>query len=279
VEEETFAAVREKIIRNDTETAVAMLSELASSSDDPFVKIKSASVLLAIGKPDVSDGILEDLYDNLPENPEKRFAAAQAMRGLGRPDLASEILSEMEKTDKVLREHAISEANRGNYSSAYGLIEKIENPSLDDRILAADSLSSSGKIPEALALSESIFKEHSDVYGAVRCRCGALIAADRGKEALALAKSLRKKDKNSPDAYAAGAYVTRIIGKSDLAGAFASKALRIDPNHLGAMEILAQSLMDREMYRDAGIVAGAINEKDPGNRIAVYVLKECAGRF
>lgn len=278
MEDAIFNAVRERIVQNDKDAAVAMLSNLSSSSDDPFVKIKAASILLVIGRSDISDRILEDLYDGLPEDEDGRFSVAQAMRGLGRPDLASEILSDLEKTDRVLREYAISEANLGNHSSAYESTEKIRSPTLGDRILSADCLSFMGKHPEALALSESLLNEYPDVYDVIKCRCSALIAADRGKEALALAKSLQKKDKNSPNAYAAGAYVTHVIGQSKLAGAFASKALRIDPNHLGAMEILALSLMDKGKYREASIVAGAMNERDPGNKSAVRVLKECAGK-
>lgn len=278
MEDAIFNAVRERIVQNDKDAAVAMLSNLSSSSDDPFVRIKAASILLVIGRSDISDKILEDLCDSLPEDEDRLFSVAQAMRGLGRPDLASEILSDLEKTDRVLREYAISESDLGNHSSAFESAEKIGNMTLGDRILSADCLSFMGKHSEALALSESLFGEYPDVYDVIRCRCSALIAADRGREALALAKSLQKKDKNSPNAYAAGAYVTHVMGKSKLAGAFASKALRIDSGHLGAMEILALSLMDSGKYKEASIVAGAINEKDPGNRSAVRVLKECAGR-
>ncbi len=276
--EKTFFEVKKLISSGSIDAAEAILSDLASSSGDPFVRIQCASVMMIVGRNVSSEKVLEELYENLPEDSGTLFQIARAMRGLGRADLAAEILSGLEGDDEVLREYALALNLLGRYGDSVSATAKISAPSLRDKVLTADGLSASGRSQEAIGLTGGLLKEYPEVYDVQRSHCTALISAGMDKEAVKYARSLLKKDKNSPDANAVAAYVMHVEGKSQSAGAFASAALRSDPSHLGAMEVLALSLIEKGKFREASIVAGAMNEKEPGNPAAVKILKECGGK-
>ena len=274
-----FFEVRKMIASGQIDIAEVMLREIASSSNDPFLQIQCSSTLLVIGRGVASEQVLDDLYEDLSDYDGDLFPIAQAMRGLGRADLAVDLLVDMEKNDVVFREYALSLNIVGLFGDSVEIVNKIKAPSLSDEVLTVDSLSSMGRSEEAIKLSDALYKEMPEDYGVLRSRCGALISAGRDKDAVKFVRSLLKTDKNSADANAVTAYVMHVIGNTKPAGAFSSKALRVDPSHVGAMEILALSLMENGKFRNASIVAGAMNEKEPGNPAAVRILKECGGRM
>lgn len=277
-DEKALSDIKNVIAAGQLDTAEVLLMNRASSAEDPLVKIQCASILLVIGRSETSDEVLEELYDEVYGEADM-FSVAQAMRGLGRGDLALGLLEDSEESDDVLREKAMSFNMTGRFEEAIENLEKISAMTADDSVLFLESLGSLGKHGEALKLSEKLSEEFPDNYNVLRSRGGALIAAGEEKEALKYARKLMKANKNSADANAVGAYVMYVIGNTKPAGAFSSKALRTDPTHVGAMEILALSLVDRGEFKKASIVAGAMNEKEPGNPAAVRILRLCGGKF
>ncbi len=277
-DEKALSDIKNVIAAGQLDTAEVLLMNRASSAEDPLVKIQCASILLVIGRSETSDEVLEELYDEVYGEADM-FPVAQAMRGLGRGDLALGLLEDSEESDDVLREKAMSFNMTGRFEEAIENLEKISAMTADDSVLFLESLGSFGKHGEALKLSEKLSEEFPDNYNVLRSRGGALIAAGEEKEALKYARKLMKANKNSADANAVGAYVMYVIGNTKPAGAFSSKALRTDPTHVGAMEILALSLVDRGEFKKASIVAGAMNEKEPGNPAAVRILRLCGGKF
>jgi len=277
-DEKALSDIKNVIAAGQLDTAEVLLMNRASSAEDPLVKIQCASILLVIGRSETSDEVLEELYDEVYGEADM-FPVAQAMRGLGRGDLALGLLEDSEESDDVLREKAMSFNMTGRFEEAIENLEKISAMTADDSVLFLESLGSLGKHGEALKLSEKLSEEFPDNYNVLRSRGGALIAAGEEKEALKYARKLMKANKNSADANAVGAYVMYVIGNTKPAGAFSSKALRTDPTHVGAMEILALSLVDRGEFKKASIVAGAMNEKEPGNPAAVRILRLCGGKF
>lgn len=277
-DEKALSDIKNVIAAGQLDTAEVLLMNRASSAEDPLVKIQCASILLVIGRSETSDEVLEELYDEVYGEADM-FPVAQAMRGLGRGDLALGLLEGSEESDDVLREKAMSFNMTGRFEEAIENLEKISAMTADDSVLFLESLGSFGKHGEALKLSEKLSEEFPDNYNVLRSRGGALIAAGEEKEALKYARKLMKANKNSADANAVGAYVMYVIGNTKPAGAFSSKALRTDPTHVGAMEILALSLVDRGEFKKASIVAGAMNEKEPGNPAAVRILRLCGGKF
>lgn len=273
-----FFEVRKSITAGQIDAAEVMLREIASSSNDPFLLIQCASTLLVIGRSVASEKVLDDLYEDIQDYGGDLFLIAQAMRCLGKADLAVELLADIEKNGHVLREYALSLNIIGRFNDSFEVINSIKTQNLSDKILAVDSLSSMGRFEEAMEISDALYQQSPENYGVLRSRCAVLISSGRDKDAVKFARSILKANKNSANANAITAYVMHVIGNTKSAGAFSSKALRIDPSHVGAMEILALSLMDKSKFGGASIVAGAMNEKDPGNPAAVRILKECGGR-
>ncbi len=278
-DDKALSDIRNVIAAGQLDTAEILLRERASSASDPLIKIQCASILLVIGRSEASDEVLENIHEELRDTNENSFSVAQAMRGLGRGDLAVDLLRDMTENDAVLREKAMSFSMIGRYREAIDAVEKISEKTADDSVLLLESLSSLGEHDKALKLSDELFEKHPDSYNVLRSRGGALIASGKDKEAVKYARKLMKDNKDSADANAVAAYVMYIIGNTKPAGAFSSKALRIDGTHVGAMEILALSLMDKDKHKNACIVAGAMNEKEPGNPAAVRILRECGGKF
>lgn len=274
-----FFEVRKVIATGQIDVAEMMLKEIALSSKDPFLRIQCASTLLVIGRGVASEEVLYDLYEDLSDYQGDIFPIAQAMRGLGRADLAVDLLADIEKSDVALREYALSLNIIGRFSESIEVINTIKTQNISDKVLAVDSYSSMGRYEEAIKLSDTLYQEAPGDYGVLRSKCAALISSGRDKEAVKFVRSLLKGNKNSANANAITAYVMHVIGNTKPAGAFSSKALRVDPSHVGAMEILALSLMEKGKFGNASIVAGAMNEKDPGNPAAVRILKECGGRM
>lgn len=278
-DEKALSDIKNVITAGQLDTAEFLLLNRVSSAEDPFVKIQSASILLTIGRSESSDEVLEGLYDEVYGEDTDLFPIAQAMRGLGRGDLAVGLLEDLEESDDVLRERAVSLNMIGRFEEAIENLERISVMTSDDSVVFAESLSSMGEHEKALKLSEELVNEFPDEYNVLRSRGAVLIAAGEEKEAVKYARRLMKAKKNSADANAVGAYVMYIIGNTKPAGAFSSKALRADESHVGAMEILAMSLVDKGEFKNACIIAGAMNEKDPGNPAAVRVLRLCGGKF
>lgn len=278
-DEKALSDIKKVIAAGQLDTAEFLLLNRADSAEDPLVKVHCASILLVIGRTESSDKVLEELYDEVYGEDADMFPVAQAMRGLGRGDLAFGLLEDMIESDGVLREKTMSLNMMGRFEEAIESAEKISVLTADDSVLLIESLSSLGEHDKALKMSEELSKEFPDDYNVLRARGGALIAAGKEKEALKYARGLMKAKKDSADANAVGAYVMYIIGNTKPAGAFSSKALRIDETHTGAMETLALSLVDKGEFKNACIVAGAMNEKEPGNPAAVRILRLCGGKF
>lgn len=278
-DEKAFSDIEKVITAGQLDTAEFLLLNRVESADDPLVKIQCASILLVIGRSETADEVLTDLYDEVYGEDINLFPVAQAMRGLGRGDLAIGLLEDMIDSDDVLREKAISLNMIGRFEEAIESLEKISVMNAEDSVLMLESLSSLGEHEKALKLSDELVEEFPDNYNVLRSKGGALIAAGKEKEAVKYARRLMRTMKNSPDSNAVGAYVMYIIGNTKLAGSFSSKALREDETHTGAMEILAMSLMDKGEFKNACIIAGAMNEKEPGNPAAVRILRGCGGKF
>ena len=136
-----------------------------------------------------------------------------------------------------------------------------------------DIYSSLGEHSAANKIAESLIGEFPKEYVVMRCYVTALILAGRDKEAVKFVRSCLK-DK-SADSNAIAAYVMRITGNIKAAAGYATRAIQIDNGHVGAMETLGICLAEKGEIDKARIVAGAINEKSPGDKAALNVLSYC----
>lgn len=243
------------------------------NSNDPFILIKCASLLKVVDDEDGCQTMLDMAIGTLPEDTEGRFSVAVALRGLGRTDDALDILEEMDDDHEVLREKARSYLASGDAHSALSCIRKMDASDRDDRILLTDILCASGGTEEAYGIAKELADDGS--YESLVNLCTVLIRMDRSKEAVKIARSNIKKDKKSADSFALGAYVMWINGKIAAAANLAHSALKMDHTHIGALETMAMCLIQKKRYIEAKVMAGAVNDKEPGHPAAIRILDAC----
>jgi len=213
------------------------------SEGDPFTLIKCASLLKVIDEEEGCQDILGRVEAALPEGGEDRFAAAQALRRLGRPGDALRILHGMGGDDPVLREEAAA-------------------------------LSSLGRHDEALSLAEGIPEASGPSYDSMLALCRVLTVMGRSKDAVRRARAYLREE-GGADGNALAAAVMWFNGKTPAAAGFARRALEIDHTHQGAAETMAMCLIEKGRTKEAKVLAGAINQHDPGSDAAIRILDAC----
>ena len=95
------------------------------------------------------------------------------------------------------------------------------------------------------------------------------------KEAIKFAKSFLKEDKKNIDNLALNAYVMRINGRTPAAVNYCNRVLNTDFKHIGALETLALCFIEKKSFVNAKLLAGAINDADPGNPAVIRILDAC----
>ena len=246
---------------------------LAEETDDPFTIVKCISLLKVANDKETISKLIDILMTKVPEEYNPRVEIAGALRGLEYPHKAYEILKGMEGEDPLTRIKSICLAEMEEYEMALSCVTGIKEQTVGDRVLMVDIYSSLGEHSAANKIAESLIGEFPKEYMVMRCYVTALILAGRDKEAVKFVRSCLK-DK-SADSNAIAAYVMRITGNIKAAAGYATRAIQIDNGHVGAMETLGICLAEKGEIDKARIVAGAINEKSPGDKAALNVLSYC----
>lgn len=246
---------------------------LAEETDDPFTIVKCISLLKVANDKETISKLIDILMTKVPEEYNPRVEIAGALRGLEYPHKAYEILKGMEGEDPLVRIKSICLAEMEEYEMALSCVTGIKEQTVGDRVLMVDIYSSLGEHSAANKIAESLISEFPKEYVVMRCYVTALILAGRDKEAVKFVRSCLK-DK-SADSNAIAAYVMRITGNIKAAAGYATRAIQIDNGHVGAMETLGICLAEKGEIDKARIVAGAINEKSPGDKAALNVLSYC----
>ncbi|MBP3386497.1 MAG: hypothetical protein J6K69_06590 [Candidatus Methanomethylophilaceae archaeon] len=246
---------------------------LAEETDDPFTIVKCISLLKVANDKETISKLIDILMTKVPEEYNPRVEIAGALRGLEYPHKAYEILKGMEGEDPLVRIKSICLAEMEEYEMALSCVTGIKEQTVGDRVLMVDIYSSLGEHSAANKIAESLIGEFPKEYVVMRCYVTALILAGRDKEAVKFVRSCLK-DK-SADSNAIAAYVMRITGNIKAAAGYATRAIQIDNGHVGAMETLGICLAEKGEIDKARIVAGAINEKSPGDKAALNVLSYC----
>ena len=246
---------------------------LAEETDDPFTIVKCISLLKVANDKETISKLIDILMTKVPEEYNPRVEIAGALRGLEYPHKAFEILKGMEGEDPLTRIKSICLAEMEEYEMALSCVTGIKEQTVGDRVLMVDIYSSLGEHSAANKIAESLIGEFPKEYVVMRCYVTALILAGRDKEAVKFVRSCLK-DK-SADSNAIAAYVMRITGNIKAAAGYATRAIQIDNGHVGAMETLGICLAEKGEIDKARIVAGAINEKSPGDKAALNVLSYC----
>ncbi|MDR0509222.1 MAG: hypothetical protein LBG63_05325 [Candidatus Methanoplasma sp.] len=272
--EKTLKEIQSNITNGNMLLASGQISELANQfSDDPFTLLTCASLLKVIEDENGAADIAKRIQNKVDDA--NRLETAKGLRSIGFPAEAERVLSHAAESDDVLREKMRIFFDLRKYKESSGSYEKLASPTLEDTAVMVRSVSAGKEHDKAVKLAEELLAEAPDNLDAKMCYCAALSAAGRSKEAGKFIKDNLKKNKSQPDADALASYYLWIEGKTVSAGAYASKAVKEDPDNILGMEILAYCLVEKKKIREAKIVAGAINEKAPGNPAVVRILDMC----
>ena len=270
-----FAEIRKEISEGRGAQIGPRVFSLAESDSDPMTRIKCLSLLKVIDVSGVSKEILRMLLEDLPEDRTTLVQVAGALRGLEYPSSALSILKDMEQDDSIVRMSTLCLIDLDEYEEALAMTEKIQEVTPFDRVMLTEIKSALGMHSEAVDIASKLLEEYPQNYEVRRAYVSALMLGGRDKEAAKYARAAVK-DKTA-DSNALAAYVLRIAGNYKAAAGYATRALNIDSGHIGAMETLGICLADKGEYDKARIVAGAINEKSPGDKAALNVLSYCEG--
>ena len=270
-----FAEIRKEISEGRGAQIGPRVLSLAESDSDPMTRIKCLSLLKVIDVSGVSKEILRMLLEDLPEDRTTLVQVAGALRGLEYPSSALSILKDMEQDDSIVRMSALCLIDLDEYEEALAMTDRIQEITPFDRVMLTEIKSALGMHSEAVDIASQLLEEYPQNYEVRRAYVSALMLGGRDKEAAKYARAAVK-DKTA-DSNALAAYVLRIAGNYKAAAGYATRALNIDSGHIGAMETLGICLADKGEYDKARIIAGAINEKSPGDKAALNVLSYCEG--
>lgn len=270
-----FAEIRNEIAQGRGAEVGPRLLEIAESDKDPMNRIKCLSLLKVIDVSGVSKEILRMLLEDLPDDRATLVQVAGALRGLEYPSSALSILKEMDQDDSIIRMSALCLIDLEEYEDAMAKADQIREVTPFDRVMLTEIKSALGMHNEAIGIATELLEEFPQNYEVRRAYVSALMLGGKDKEAARYARAAVK-DKTA-DSNAIAAYVLRIAGNYKAAAGYATRAINIDNGHIGAMETLGICLADKGEYDKARIIAGAINEKSPGDKAALNVLSYCEG--
>ena len=272
--EGTFDSIYTDMKNDEYGNVRQKVDAIASSTDEIFVLLKCASLLKTVDDDDGCQDILDRVITTASNIRGGRLTIAIPLRNLGRPADAYDLIKDEEDTDRMLSEKARTLLMADEGESALSKMRKMSSMTPSDRILLAEILCSLGEFKEAYEISDALAKDDGS-YDTLANLCSTLILMGRNKDAVKTAKQRLKDDKTSADAPALVAYVMRVNGKTTAAAAYAHRALSTDHTHKGALETMAFCLIERSRFKEAKVMAGAINEKSPGDPAAIRILDAC----
>jgi len=273
--EKAFEKIKAHISVAEYAKVRPIIDAIVTSVTDVPTLLKCASLLKVVDDEEGCQDILDGIAERSFATAEERFAAASALRGLGRPDDGYGMIKDDEETEPVLREKARMLMMTDEAEIALSKIKKIKEMTSEDRILMTEILCSLGEFKDAHEVASQLVKDEDASYASLVNLCNTLILMGRNKDAVKTARQYLKEDKKDVNSLALAAYVMRINGKIPAAAGFAHRAITADHTHIGALETMAFCLIERSRFIEAKVMAGAINEKRPGDPAAIRILDAC----
>lgn len=270
--EELFAEISRNITNGYTDGVTASIYSIAESSDDPYELLKCMSLLKVV--PD--DGTISRIGCKLVgmvKDDETSVQVIAALRSLDCPTFALELVKKTAPSDELHRLHCLCLMDMEEYESAMDHYKDIAEPTKGDRIMLVEIQSAVGEHTMAINTANQLMSEYPKDYDVRIAYVSAMMLGGHDKEVAKYAREVAKE--KTADAYAVAAYVLRIVGNIKAAGGYASRAVQIDNEHIGALETLGICLAMKGEKDKAKIVAGAINEVSPGNKAAMNILSYC----
>lgn len=248
-------------------------SILAEHPHDPMEHIKCASLLKSIDLETECQGVLDRVISDLPEDPSDRQNVAVALRNLGRSEEAFDIVRSLPEPDPY--ELAMCMHSVGEDESALSVIRERRLTDRYSRILLCDCLCSVGENASALEEAQSLYADVGADYDSLLNLASTMVRGGDAKGAVRFLKDLMKHDKKNLDVMAVFARIMLLTGKMPAAVNYSVRVVNADGTHLGALETLAMCHVEKGTYDYAKLIAGRINELDPGNPASVRIIDAC----
>jgi len=272
--EKAFADIGMHISKKEYGNVRPMIDTIVSSVTDMQTLLKCASLLKVVDDEEGCQSILNGIAKRKCDTADGRHAAASALRSLGRPSDGYEIIKN-DEGERFVRERSKMLLMMRKSSDALSEIKKLKTMTTDDRILLTEILCSSENYKEAYDTASQLVKDEKASYDSLVNLCNTLILMGKNKDAVRTARQYLKEDKKDADSLALAAYVMRINGKMSAAAAFAHRAVAADHMHKGALETMAYCLIEKSKFMEAKVMAGAINDKHPGDPAVIRILDAC----
>ena len=271
-----FERVKNDMKDGNEELVLPQIREVVDANKkDPAILIKCASILKVVEEEDEVQSILDTVMSNLPSDEIELQKVAVNLRGLGRAEDAYSIYRSLKTESPDAYDLAQTLYMMEEYESAMDVLKKADDLDLRGRVLLTECYSAVGEFTVAEREASAVIDEFGPCYDALVSMSRVLFAKGDPKGAVKFAKSYLKDDKKNLDNLALNAYVMRINGKTLAAVNYSTRVLNNDYTHIGALETLAYCHIERKNYVSAKLLAGAINDADPGNPAAVRILDAC----
>ena len=245
------------------------------SDGDVNIMFKCASLLKVVEEEDYCQEILDRIVDNLPDDEAKKMDIAIALRGIGRAEDAYDIMTSFESYVPDPYDLSLTMYLIGEYESALSVLEESGKDDQKSMILLTDIRCALGEFDRAMEIADKTIYYYGSSYDTLVNKCNVMFRMGNPKGSLKFAKEHLKESKRNNDFLAVEAYVMRINGRIPAAAGYASRVLKDDHTHIGALEVMAMCLVEKKSFINAKLLAGAINDADPGNPAAIRVLDAC----
>lgn len=273
--EKAFQNIQDNIKNEKYEAVRPEIDAIADASgNDPAILLKCASLLKVIDDESGCQSMIDLVLEKTPDNPKMMYDVGIAIRGMNRAEEAYELMKGRRDDPVCSSEIARTLLMMDEAEEALLIMDSIKDKTIGERILNTEILCSLGEFTAALNMASDIISEDTS-YDSLICYCTVLLRTGRSKDAIKFAKSNMKEDKKNPDSLALTAYVMRINDKIPAAVNYSNRALQIDYSHVGALETMAMCLVEKSKFTHAKLLAGVINDKDPGNPAALRILDAC----
>ena len=271
-----FENIKNNIKDEKYDLVLPEVKQIVEESDgDIQLLFKCASLLKVVEEEDYCQEILDKVMESLPEDASKRMNVAIALRGLGRCQDAYDIMTSFTGYVPDQYELALTMFSVEEYESALSVIERSERDDQKTMILLTDIYCALGEFAKADELADKTIYYYGSSYDTLVNKCNVMFRSGHPKDAIKFSKEHVKESKTNLDYLALNAYVMRINGRMLAAVNYASRVLKNDHTHIGALETMAMCFVEKKSPIHAKLLAGAINDADPGNPAAVRILDAC----
>ena len=274
--EAAFENIKNDIKDEKYDLVVPQVKQIVDQAgDDLNIRFKCASLLKVVEEEDYCQEILDGIVENLPDDESEQMNIAIALRGMGRGEDAYSIMSSFETYVPDPYEVSLTLYSIGEYETALDVLEKSEKDDQKSMILLTDIYIALAQYEKAMELADKTLYYYGTSYETLVNKCNVMFRMGKPKDTIKYSKGYLKESKQNNDFLALTAYVMWINGRFVAAVNYASRVLKNDHTHIGALETMAMCFLEKKSFIHAKLLAGAINDADPGNPAAIRILDAC----